>query len=173
MGWIRVAQNWHQLRAKVTTVTCLQVALKDEHFLTTSFSVPFSSTTRMSDRGSKYCPTYTAVQGQRNCAGTPYSPMKSMRLELTHKCICTCAHPLSIQAVNLSEEWKKKVSPPVILLKKRVLGREGMRYDGESCVMISGTGSVQQIAFGRENQLNDIVTCMAGKHTHTVFGVKT
>ena len=106
MGLIRAAQNWCQLRAPVTRVTYLQVALKDGHFLPTSFSVPFSSTTRMSDRGSKYCPTHAAMQGQRNCAGNPIRPRNPCD-ELIYKCICTCAHPLSIQAVNLSEEWKK------------------------------------------------------------------
>jgi len=47
-----------------------------------------------------------------------------------------------------------------------------MRYDGESCLMISSTGTVQQISFGRENQRNDILTRMDGKRTHG-FGVKT
>jgi len=56
-GWIRMAQKWHRLRAPVTRVTCLPVALKDGHLLTSSFSVPFSSTTRMPDRGSQYSDT--------------------------------------------------------------------------------------------------------------------
>jgi hypothetical protein len=86
-----------------------------------------------------------------------------------HLYLCT---PSVYSGRKSVRRMEKKVSPPVILLKKKSAVVGGVRYDGESCVMISGTGTVQQISFGRENRRNDTLTRMDGKRAHG-FGVKT